>query len=92
VEQAPQWEVEAELEDLWSSTARVRDLVLNDVGRSSLMVASMSTVMEWLEGWIDGAAADGVRWQPALCWLPPCRTSQSWTPTFRYLGLDATQD
>jgi hypothetical protein len=46
VEQATQREAEAELEDLWSSAVRVWDLVLGVVGGSSLMVASMSMVME----------------------------------------------
>jgi hypothetical protein len=62
VEQATRWEAEAELEDLWSLAVRVQDLVLDDVGGSSLMAASMSAVMEHLEGWIDVVAANGVRW------------------------------
>jgi hypothetical protein len=62
VEHATRWKVEAELEDLRSSATRVRDLVLGDVSRSSLMGESMSAVMEQLEGQIDGVLANGVHW------------------------------
>jgi hypothetical protein len=47
-ELAAQREVEAELEALQSSAARVQDLVLGDVGRSSSLATSMSTVAEQL--------------------------------------------
>jgi hypothetical protein len=50
------------LEDLWSLAVQIQDLVLDDVGGSSLMAASMSVVTEHLEGRIDAAAANGVRW------------------------------
>jgi hypothetical protein len=62
VEQVTRWEVEAELEDMRSSAALVRDLVLGDVGGSSLMVTSMSAVTEQLEGWIDTATTNRVCW------------------------------
>jgi hypothetical protein len=62
VEQATRREAEVELEDLRSSTTRVRDLVLSDIGGSSLMVASMSALTEKLEGQIDAATANGVHW------------------------------
>jgi hypothetical protein len=59
----PTWrEAEAELEDQWSLATRVRDMVLGNVDRSSLMVASVSMVTEQLEGRIDAATANGVRW------------------------------
>jgi hypothetical protein len=61
VEQATR-QAEAELEDLWSSAARVRDLVLGDVGGSSLMATSLSAITEQLEGRIDAAATNMVRW------------------------------
>jgi hypothetical protein len=44
-----QWEVEVELEALWSSIVWVQDLVLGDVDRSSLLATSMSVVAERLE-------------------------------------------
>jgi hypothetical protein len=50
------------LEDLRSSAMRVRDLVLGDIGGSSLMVASMSALTEKLEGQIDAVIANGVHW------------------------------
>jgi hypothetical protein len=62
VEQVTRWEVEAELEDMRSSAALVRDLVLDDVGGSSLMATSMSAVTEQLEGWIDAATTNRVCW------------------------------
>jgi hypothetical protein len=81
VDQAARREADAELEDLRSSAARVQDVVLGDVGGSSLMSVSISAVMERLEGWIDGVVANGVCWDPTLRWLPPCCSSQSWTLT-----------
>jgi hypothetical protein len=41
---------EAEFEALWSSIARVQDLVLGDVGGSSSLATSMSAVAERLDG------------------------------------------
>jgi hypothetical protein len=63
-ELAAQWEaeVEAELEALRSSAARVQDLVLGSVDGSSSLVTSMSVVAEQLEGRIDIVAANGFRW------------------------------
>jgi hypothetical protein len=81
VEQATRREVEAELEDLRSSVARVWDLVLDDVGGSSLIAASMSTITEQLEGRLTPWPLTGSVGDPALRWLLWCRTSQRWTPT-----------
>jgi hypothetical protein len=61
VEQVTQWEAEVELEDMRSSAVLVRDLVLGDVGGSSLMATSMFAVTEQLEGWIDAATTNRVR-------------------------------
>jgi hypothetical protein len=61
VEEATWREAEVELEDLRSSVAWVRDLVLDDVGGSSLMAESMSVIAEQLKGHIDAVAAIGVR-------------------------------
>jgi hypothetical protein len=36
--------------------------VLDNDNRTSSLAASMSTAVELLEGWIDDAAANGVRW------------------------------
>jgi hypothetical protein len=45
-------------------------------GPSSLS-ASMSTMAALLEGRIETADANGVRWGPILHWLPLCHISQS---------------
>jgi hypothetical protein len=55
-------EVDAELEALRTSVARVWDLVLGSADGLSSMVASMSTAGELLEGRIDAATTDGVYW------------------------------
>jgi hypothetical protein len=62
VELVMRQEAEAELEALRSLVARFQCLVLDDTDRSSLLAVSMSMVAEWLESWIDAAAAHGVRW------------------------------
>jgi hypothetical protein len=54
--------VDAELEALRTSVARVWDLVLGSADGLSSMVASMSTAGELLEGRIDAATTDGVYW------------------------------
>jgi hypothetical protein len=36
--------------------------VLDDVDRSSSLVASLSVVVELLEGWVDTVATNGVHW------------------------------
>jgi hypothetical protein len=55
-------EEDAELEASWTSVVRVQDLVLGSVDGPSSLAASMSTVAELLEVWIDAAAANGVCW------------------------------
>jgi hypothetical protein len=55
-------EVDAELEALLTTAVRVRDLVLDNADGLSSMAASMSTVVELLEGRIDTAATNRVRW------------------------------
>jgi hypothetical protein len=54
--------VDAELEALRTSVTRVRDLVLDNVNGPSSLAASRSMVTELLEGRIDTATANGVRW------------------------------
>jgi hypothetical protein len=54
--------VDAELEALWISVARVQDLVLDSTDGPSFLAASMATVAELLEGQIDVASANRVRW------------------------------
>jgi hypothetical protein len=61
VELPMRWQVDAELEALLTSAARVRDQVLGNVDGPSLLATSMSMVAELLEGWIDTVAANGVR-------------------------------
>jgi hypothetical protein len=58
--------VDAELEALWTSAARVRELVLENADRSSSLVASLSAAVELLEGRVDTAAANRVRWATLL--------------------------
>jgi hypothetical protein len=62
VEQAARGEADAELEDLWNSAARVRDLVLERVDGSSSLAVSLSLAAELLEGHIDATAANGFCW------------------------------
>jgi hypothetical protein len=53
-------EVDAELEPLWISAARVLDLVLDNADGLSSLAASKSTTVVLLEGWIDATSANGV--------------------------------
>jgi hypothetical protein len=55
-------EVDAKLEDLRTSAAHVRDLVLDNDDESSSLAASMSTAVELLEGRIDAVATNEVLW------------------------------
>jgi hypothetical protein len=52
--------VDAELEALQTSAARVQDLVLDILNGSSSLKASLSMVVELLKGWIDVVADNGV--------------------------------
>jgi hypothetical protein len=54
--------VDAELEALWSSAARVQDLVLERTDGSSSLVTSLSLAVELLEGCIDATTTNGVCW------------------------------
>jgi hypothetical protein len=54
--------VDAELGALWTSTARVQDMVLGNADGPSSLVASLSMVVELLEGRIDTVATNGVCW------------------------------
>jgi hypothetical protein len=72
---------DAELETLRTLVARVQDLVLGGAGGPSSLAASMSTMVEQLEGQIDNTAANVVHWGPVLHWLQLCCTSQSWMPS-----------
>jgi hypothetical protein len=54
--------VDAELEALWTSVARVWDLVLDNIDGPSSLAVSLSMVAELLEGQIDATTANGVRW------------------------------
>jgi hypothetical protein len=55
-------EVNAELEALQTSAEQVRDLVLGNIDELSSLAASLSAVVELLEGLVDTTAANGVRW------------------------------
>jgi hypothetical protein len=61
-EQASRWEADAKLEALWTSATRVWDLVLSNANGLSSLAASMSIATELLEGQIDGATTNKVRW------------------------------
>jgi hypothetical protein len=54
-------EVNAELEALRTSAERVRDLVLGNIDELSSLAASLSAVVELLEGRVDTTATNGVR-------------------------------
>jgi hypothetical protein len=62
VDLASQRQVDAELEALRTLVAHVRGLVLGNADGSSSMAASLSMVVELLEGRIDTATANGVHW------------------------------
>jgi hypothetical protein len=55
-------QVDAELEALWTSAARVWDFVLDSIDGPSSLVVSLSMVAELLEGPINAAAINRVRW------------------------------
>jgi hypothetical protein len=61
-EQAARWEVNAELEALRHSAARIQDLVLKRVNGTSSLVASLSSTTEPLEECIDVMDVNGVHW------------------------------
>jgi hypothetical protein len=67
VELRAQREVDAELEALRTSAARVWDLELDSADWPSSLVASMSTAVELLEGQIDATTDNRVRWGVLLC-------------------------
>jgi hypothetical protein len=54
--------VDTELEALWTSVARVWDLVLDNIDGPSSLAVSLSMVAELLEGQIDATTANGVCW------------------------------
>jgi hypothetical protein len=62
VELAVWCQVDNKLEALQTLAALIWDLVLGSVGGPSSLAASVCIVAELLEGQIDTAAADGVRW------------------------------
>jgi hypothetical protein len=55
-------ELATELEPLWSSIVRVRDLVLGSINGPSALVMSMFTAVELLESQIKAGAANRVCW------------------------------
>jgi hypothetical protein len=54
------------VEALWTSAARVQDLVLDRTDGTSSLAASLSTAAERLKGQVDATAANGVRWGTRL--------------------------
>jgi hypothetical protein len=60
-----------------TSTARVRDMVLNRADGPYCLTTSLSMVAELLEGRVDAVAGNEVQWGPGGHWSTPCRTSQS---------------
>jgi hypothetical protein len=65
-ELAARWEVDAELEALWTSATWVEDLVLDRADGPSSLAASLSSAVDLLEGWVDVMAANRVRWGTRL--------------------------
>jgi hypothetical protein len=62
VVQVEHQEPEANPKALWGSAARVRDLVLGGPTGTSSLAASLSLVLELIEGRVDATAANGVCW------------------------------
>jgi hypothetical protein len=54
--------VDIDLEALWNSSTRVRDLVLEQADGPSSLVAALSSVAELLKGHIDAAGANRACW------------------------------
>jgi hypothetical protein len=50
------------VEALWTSAARVRDLLLDGADMPSSLASSLSTTTELLEGCIETAVANGINW------------------------------
>jgi hypothetical protein len=63
VELAPRREMDAELEALQTLVVWVQDLVLDNADGPSSLAASLSTVVELLEGQVNAAATNGVRYR-----------------------------
>jgi hypothetical protein len=61
VELAALWEADAKLEALWAVAVQVWDMVLDNADVPCSLAASMSTMVELLESWIDATAANRVR-------------------------------
>jgi hypothetical protein len=55
------WEADVELEAMQTLVLRVRDLVLNNTDAPSFLAASLSMVVELIEGRINTVASSGVR-------------------------------
>jgi hypothetical protein len=62
VELATWREADVELEALWTSAARVRDLVLGSDDGPSSLAATMSMAAGLLEARIDAVATNGIHW------------------------------
>jgi hypothetical protein len=69
VKLAAWWEADAELEALRTSTEWVWDLVLGGADGLPSVAVSMSAAAELLEGWIDAATANEVRWGTRSTWV-----------------------
>jgi hypothetical protein len=55
-------ETDAKLQALHSSTARVRDMLLEQADRPSSLAAPLSSIVELFESRIDAAAGNGGCW------------------------------
>jgi hypothetical protein len=55
-----------ELQTLWSSATRIRDLVLERSDETPSLTVALSLIMERIEGRIDAAATNVVHWR---AWL-----------------------
>jgi hypothetical protein len=90
VEQAAQREVDAELEALRASTARLWDLVLDGADGPLLWRCCCPRRQSYSRAILMPQSLTGFAGVPDRHWLLPCCTSRSWKPSWSCYGLGTT--
>jgi hypothetical protein len=70
---------------------RIWDLVLDGADELSSLAASLSSVVEPLEGHVNSLVTTEVYWGIRSLLVAACHTSRSWDPSWSCLGPSATQ-
>jgi hypothetical protein len=86
VEQVARQEVDAEVEALRASAIWIWDMVLDGASGPSSLAASLSSVVELLEGCIDAATTNGVPWGTQSAFVAALWHFQEWGPEQELLG------